>query len=167
LEVFKKFCACCWLYNWTAKIADIGKSKDLCRLLVPRSQTYDTLCDPCTLPPYHYPSHALLSKNASPSMLHASRRELPQLKGLKTVNPALMRNVPTLRPLRCASRSPDLVVNASCLAQRALPQLKGLETIDPALSCRSIPFRSISTSLCTTIGRSQYHLSIVDDAAKS
>jgi hypothetical protein len=61
-----------------------------------------------------------------------------------------------------------LNVNAAPLVQRDPPQLQGPNAVNPALSYRNMPIRSrYPTSLCTMIGRSQYHLSIVGEAVKS
>jgi hypothetical protein len=54
------------------------------------------------------------------------------------------------------------------LAQRDPSQLQGPDTVNPSLTCRNMPIRSYyPTSLYTTIGRSQYHLSIIGKSVKS
>jgi hypothetical protein len=76
--------------------------------------------------------------------------------------------MPGFPPSDALSVKKCLGVNAAPLVQRNPPQLQGPDTVDPALSYRNMPIRSrYPTSLCTTIGRSQYHLSIVGEAVKS
>ena len=61
-----------------------------------------------------------------------------------------------------------LGINAAPLVYRDPPQLQGPVTVNLALSSRNMPIRSYyPTSLCFTIGRSQYHLSIVGESVKS